>query len=184
MRAARKVFLEQGTHVPVSAVAKELGISAATIFVRMGTKKKLIAAALWPPDPPILEVLRAERLDDRGFVHQLTDVLLELTKFVSAEIPAAFALYAAGLRPTPDMDVSNTTPQRYRRALVRWMRHATRIGIVQCDPRMVTEVFLSALEARSMHNFLTSQAATDRETRAFVGELVATVLDGKIRHPE
>ena len=56
-RAARKVFLEQGTQVPVAVVAKELGVSPATLFSRMGTKNKLISAALWPPDPPVLKAL-------------------------------------------------------------------------------------------------------------------------------
>jgi AcrR family transcriptional regulator len=175
-RVARKVFLEQGTQVPVSVVAKELGVSPATLFLRMGTKSKLISAALWPPDPPVLKALEERTFDAGPLDQQLVEIMIAIARFVDAEIPATFTLYAAGLRPKPSDDFSDVTPRRLRRALTKWLRDAVTAGKVQCDPRMATEALIGTLEARTMHAFLGKRTLTERDTRSFVRSLVATVL--------
>jgi AcrR family transcriptional regulator len=176
VRAARKVFLAHGTQAPVSLVAKELGVSPATLFVRMGTKSKLISAALWPPDPAVLETLQSGRIGTEPVAAQLLAIVSELAVHAEAEIPATFTLYAAGLRAKPSDDFSDVTPARLRRALTRWLRDAVRAGIVECDPRMAAEVILGTLEARAMHAFLGKRAISARETREFARGLIATVL--------
>jgi hypothetical protein len=95
-------------------VARELGVSLAELFVRMGTKNKLITAALWPPDPPILETLRHAAPDEWPLDRQLVEIAMEIAPFVEAEIPATFTLYAAGLRPKSAADFSDATPRRLR----------------------------------------------------------------------
>jgi hypothetical protein len=37
---------------------------------------------------------------------------------------------------------------------------------------------IGTLEARAMHEFLARREITDRETRAFIRNMVATILDG------
>jgi AcrR family transcriptional regulator len=175
-RVARKVFLEQGTQVPVSVVAKELGVSPATLFLRMGTKSKLISAALWPPDPPVLKALEERTFEAGPLDRQLVEIMVAIARFVDAEIPATFTLYAAGLRPKPSDDFSDVTPRRLRRALTKWLRNAVTAGKVQCDPRMATEALIGTLEARTMHAFLGKRTLTERDTRSFVRSLVATIL--------
>ncbi len=176
VRVARRVFLEQGTRVPVSVVAKELGVSAATLFVRMGTKNKLISAAFWPPDPPVLKMLEERLPDDSPIDEQLIEILVAVAGFVDAEIPATFTLYAAGLRPKSADDFSDATPRRLRRALTKWLRDAVRSGRIERDPRVVAEALIGTLEARTLHAFLGKQALKERDTRRFVRSLVATVL--------
>lgn len=178
-RVARKVFLEQGVHVPVSVIAKELGVSPATLFVRMGTKARLISAALWPPDPDVLRELESRKLDDGPIDEQLVRIALGIAGFADVEIPATFTLYAAGLRPKPTDDFSDATPRRLRRALARWLRDAVRAGKADCDPRIATEILIGTLEARAMHAFLGKETFTERETRAFVRSLVAMALRAK-----
>ncbi len=178
-RVARKVFLEQGVQVPVSVVAKELGVSPATLFVRMGTKNKLISAALWPPDPPVLQELEGRQFDGGPLDAQLIRIADAIARFADAEIPATFTLYAAGLRPKPTDDFSDATPRRLRRALAKWLREAVRAGKVDCDPAIVTEALIGTIEARSMHAFLAKRAFTERDTRTFVRSLVAAVLGTK-----
>jgi AcrR family transcriptional regulator len=175
-RVARKVFLEQGTQVPVSVVAKELGVSPATLFLRMGTKRKLISAALWPPDPPVLKALEERAFDAGPLDKQLVEIMIAIARFVDAEIPATFTLYAAGLRPKPSDDFSDATPRRLRRALTKWLQGAVSAGKVECDPRMVTEALIGTLEALTLHAFLCKRKLTERDTRSFVRSLVATVL--------
>jgi AcrR family transcriptional regulator len=175
-RAARKVFLEHGTRAPVSWVARELGVSSATVFVRMGSKMGLINAALWPPDPPVLRQL------ERGFQggtpapQQLREIMTELVRYVDVEIPATFTLYAAGLRARPGEDFSDVTPARLRRALAKWLRQAVRAGQLACAPRTATELILGVLEARAMHAFLARREVPAREQAAFVRVLLKAVL--------
>lgn len=176
VRVARKVFLEHGTRVPVSVVAKELGVSSATLFQRMGTKNKLISAAFWPPDPPVLKALENRKFDGGPVDEQLVEIMIAIARFVDAEIPATFTLYAAGLRPKPSDDFSDVTPRRLRGALTKWLRDAMNAGKFEGTPRMVAEALIGTIEARTMHAFLGKRALTERETRSFIRSLVATVL--------
>ena len=178
-RAARKVFLEHGTRAPVAWVARELGVSSATVFVRMGSKMGLINAALWPPDPPVLE--RMLRGPDGGTpaAQQLRDIVADLARYVDAEIPATFTLYAAGLRAKPGEDFSDVSPARLRRALTAWLRQAVLAGTLVCAPRVAAELILGTLEARAMHAFLARRAVTGREQQAFIRGLLESVLGKK-----
>jgi AcrR family transcriptional regulator len=176
-RAARKVFLEHGTRAPVAWVARELGVSSATIFVRMGSKMGLINAALWPPDPPVLEQLQQGFQRGVPAAQQLREIIVALMRYVDIEIPATFTLYAAGLRAKPGEDFSDVTPARLRRAMTKWLRQAVRAGELHCAPRTATELILGVLEARAMHAFLARRAVPPREQAAFVRVLLASVLE-------
>jgi AcrR family transcriptional regulator len=176
VRAARRVFLAHGTRVPVATVARELGVSAATLFVRMGTKDRLIAAAFWPPDPQVLRTLEGGYTAERAFDEQLLDVVVQLAEFAGEEIPATFTLYAAGLRAKPGDDFSDVTPARLRRALADWLRGAAATGVAIRDPRMAAEVILGTLEARALHLFLGKRRRGARETREYARGLLETLL--------
>ena len=160
MRAARKIFLEHGTQVPVAAIAKELGVSPAAVFVRMGTKSKLISAALWPPDPAVLALLETGAIEAAQFERRLLDIVVDIAVYTESEIPATFTLYAAGLRAKPGDDFSDVTPARLRRALTKRLREAVDAAVIRCDPRIAAEVIIGTLEARAMHAFLGKRAKT------------------------
>jgi AcrR family transcriptional regulator len=175
-RAARKVFLEHGTRAPVAWVARELGVSSATIFVRMGSKMGLINAALWPPDPPVLETLERGFQRGLGAEQQLRDIVTDLAAYVGAEIPATFTLYAAGLRARPGEDFSDVTPARLRRALAKWLRQGVKAGELHCSPRIATELILGTLEARALHAFLARRPVSSREEATFIRVLLKNIL--------
>lgn len=183
MRAARKIFLEHGTQVPVAEIARELGISPAAIFVRMGTKSRLISAALWPPDPAVLGLLESGAFAAERFERDLVDAVVEIAEYAEAEIPATFTLYAAGLRAKPSDDFSDVTPARLRRALTKRLREAVAAGAISCDPRIAAEIIVGTLEARAMHAFLGKRATSARETREFVRRLLAAVIGARARRP-
>ena len=176
MRAARKIFLEHGTQVPVAAIAKELGVSPAAVFVRMGTKSKLISAALWPPDPAVLALLETGAIEAAQFERRLLDIVVDIAVYTESEIPATFTLYAAGLRAKPGDDFSDVTPARLRRALTKRLREAVDAAVIRCDPRIAAEVIIGTLEARAMHAFLGKRAKSARDTREFVRRLIATAI--------
>ncbi len=112
-------------------------------------------------------------------LEQLRDIVADLARYVDAEIPATFTLYAAGLRARPGEDFSDVSPARLRRALTRWLRQAVRAGQLACAPRTVAELILGTLEARAMHAFLARQAVPLREQQAFIRALLASVLGKK-----
>jgi hypothetical protein len=142
----------------------------------MGSKRRLISAALWPPDPTVLATL------ERGFEKtgstqaQVLRILAELASYVEAEIPATFTLYAAGLRAKPNEDFSDVTPARLRRGLAKWLREAVDAGEITCEPRIATELILGSLEARAMHAFIARRPHPPRATRAFLRGVARSVL--------
>ena len=142
----------------------------------MGSKIGLINAALWPPDPPVLEQLQQGFQRGVAAAQQLREIIVELMHYVDTEIPATFTLYAAGLRAKPGEDFSDVTPARLRRALARWLRQAVRAGELHCAPRTATELILGVLEARAMHAFLARRPLPPREQAAFIRVLLASVL--------
>jgi AcrR family transcriptional regulator len=178
IKAARKIFLEKGIQEPVNSVAKELAVSPATLFIRMGTKQRLIAAALWPPDPPILKTLQEGFRPTAPFEAQLNDVLWELAVYAKEEMPPTFTLYAAGCRDKVGNNLTEVPPRHLRRALAKWLTQAIRHGEVACDPRIVAELVIGTIEARAMHAFLARREFTDRETRTFIRKMVTTIMDG------
>ena len=84
-KAARKVFLEHGTRAPVAWVARELGVSPATLFVRMGSKGRLITAALWPPDPAVLETLEQTVDGGMSIERQFRAIVTEIARYVNGQ---------------------------------------------------------------------------------------------------
>lgn len=176
IEAARRMFLEHGASAPMAMVANELGVSSTALHLRMGSKKALILKALCPTDPPVLEQL-AEGPDDTAPVpKQLKEILLQLQTWTEAEIPATFTLYSIGTLPEPGDEIENSQPARLRRALTNWLRKAARSRRMSCPPRVATEILLGVLEARALHSFITRRPNPPRESRAFIGDLVATVF--------
>jgi AcrR family transcriptional regulator len=178
IKAARRIFLEKGIQEPVNTVARELAVSPATLFIRMGTKQRLINAALWPPDPPVLKTLQDGFHPTAPFEVQLTQIIWELAVYAKEEMPPTFTLYAAGCRDKVGNNLAEVPPRHLRRALAKWFTQAIRCGEVSCDPRTLAELVIGTVEARAMHAFLARSEHSDRETRAFIRKMVATIMDG------
>jgi len=174
--AARKVFLERGTQAPVTEVAKELGVSAATLFNRMGSKENLIVRALWPPDPPVLEALDAGVRPDVPIASQLLEIVAAIAAYVAEEIPATFTLYAAGARPNPS-EQQEVTPFRLRRRLAKFLAQAAAAGAIRCDkPEVAADTIIGTMEARHLHAFLARRTISPRKSRYFARDLLRTVF--------
>lgn len=157
--AAREVFLARGPSAPVSAVAARLGVSAAALLQRAGSKEALLAAALGaPPELPPLPAT--------GDLAALVAVLTAWTRTLRQALPALAALRASGV----PVDVTDPPPARLRRALAGWIgaHQATRA------PASVAEGLLGALEARCLNDWIAGAPPADDDT--FVAALVAGLL--------
>ena len=58
LAAAKKVFLKHGPNVPVSVIARQLGVTAGALFYHFASKEELLLAALDPGVPPALAIFR------------------------------------------------------------------------------------------------------------------------------
>jgi AcrR family transcriptional regulator len=150
LEAARRCFLTHGVHLPVQAIAEEIGVSHAAIFSRYGTKEALLIAALGPPKVLPFTAALADGPDARPIPVQLGEIGRQLVDYFE-RIGAGWALLqAAGIgldkvfqgrkRPTP-LDAYDQ--------LHAWLRRARRRRLLgPCDVDVVTWTFLGALHHR------------------------------------
>ena len=174
--AARRLFLAHGAQTTVAQVAGELGVSSTALHLRMGSKRALLLKALCPSDPPVLAELSAPIDAGADVKKRLRAILAELQTWTEAEIPATFTLYSIGMRPEPGEEIDNSQPLRLRRALADWLRRAARFERLAASPRVAAEILLGTLEAGALHKFISGEAGSEREQRAFLRDLVAVVF--------
>jgi AcrR family transcriptional regulator len=174
--AARKVFLKDGFKAPVSAVAKELGVTPAALFHRVKSKELLFIHALWPKDPPELKILEGRPAAGRRVQEQLIEILFSLTAYLSHAVPAIFHLHSGGV-PVGRKHERSPPLLRLHFALAKWLRYAAsrkriRIG----NATVAAEALLGALETRYLRGYLLGETFTPAANRAFVRALVAEII--------
>lgn len=176
--AARNVILEHGPSVSAKRIAEELGVSAAALFKRVGTKHELIRRALVGADVPQF-VLNLERgPDDRPVREQMLERAREIDAFFVKAMPAMSMLKAAGFCPAEVFqDQPVPAPIRTVRALRAWFDTLREQGRVRFDNAEATAVaFLGALQARhAVRSFLPSYPSGGSN---YLESLVDTMLQG------
>lgn len=148
--AAREVILAHGPSVSAKRIAEELGVSAAALFKRVGTKDELIRRALVGVDVPAF-VLSLERgPDDRPVRTQLLERAREIDSFFIQAMPAIAMLKAAGFCPAEVFaDQEVPPPVRALRALSAWFHTLAEQGRLRCaDTHALAVAFLGSLQAR------------------------------------
>lgn len=176
--AAREVILAHGPAVSAKRIAEELGVSAAALFKRVGTKHELIRRALVGVNVPDF-VLHLERgPDDRPVHEQLLERAEEIDAFFVKAMPAIAMLKAGGFCPSEvfaDMDVP--PPIRALRALTSWfetLRTQGRVTITNSET--IAMAFLGALQApHAVRSFLPSYPDGGP---SYLSSLVQTTLHG------
>lgn len=177
LTTARKVFLREGVHAPVSAVAKELGVSVATLFFRTKTKDELLLRALTPPRPPALQMLQQLPTAGEDSYGRLMDILLNLNAYFSEVAPSAFLLSTAGFRP-PKRLKPDDPPRALRSSLGRWLRRAGALGNIQVrSPRVVAELLISTLEARHLKAYSMGRKYSSAQDRAFLKSALKFLIE-------
>jgi AcrR family transcriptional regulator len=174
---AHKVFLKEGPNAPVSLVAKRLGVTAAALFHRVGSKEKLLEMAMVPEEPPALERFRTGFQPDRPADVQLVEELFGLVKYITAVIPAGFCMKTGGVELSPQNSGIRNSPLALRQALAGWLSQAQAQGKARPgDPEIMAETLVGTLEARYTLAYLLRKKYSRDESRAFVEGLVKDVL--------
>lgn len=179
--AAREVFVRVGPNAPVSAVAKELGVTHAALFRRVGSKERLLLSALQPESPRAIEWLR-EAPPDEGIHARLVDILLDLMAFLQRVVPNLVVLRGSGRsledlprRPGPP------PPVALRSALATWLDAAISRGSLHeaLGTEVLADALLGAMEARCFNGYLGGRDFTPGDDAKYIKELVAGLVPSK-----
>lgn len=176
--AARQVILAHGPSVSAKRIADELGVSAAALFKRVGTKQELIRRALVGVGMPgfILELERGP--DDRPVREQLLERAQQIDGFFAKAMPAISMLKAGGICPSDVFkEMDEPPPIRAVRALRSWFEALRSQGRVTFeDSEAIALAFLGSLQARhAVRSFLPSYPTGGEH---YLEVLVDTTLHG------
>ena len=176
--AARDVILAHGPSVSAKRIAEALGVSAAALFKRVGTKHELIRRALVGANIPDF-VLNLERgPDDRPVHEQLLERAVEIDTFFTKAMPAIAMLKAGGFCPSEVFsDLEVPPPIRALRAMTSWfetLRTQGRVTITNAEA--IAMAFMGALQApHAVRSFLPSYPDGGL---SYLSTLVETTLHG------
>lgn len=179
LEAARLCFLRRGVHIPVQAIAEEIGVTHAAIFSRFGTKEALLIAALGPPKVLPFAATLASGPDARPLPVQLGEIGRQLVEYFERIGVGWALLQAAGIgldkvfrgreRPTP-LDAYDQ--------LHAWLRRARRRRLLgPCDVDVLTWTLLGALHHRVFRSTPPNEGVR-RTNGADVDRLIATLWRG------
>ncbi len=176
--AAREVILAHGPSVSAKRIAEALGVSAAALFKRVGTKHELIRRALVGVNVPDFVAHLQEGPDDRPVHEQLLERAQEIDAFFTKAMPAIAMLKAGGFCPSEvfsDMEVP--PPILALRAMTSWfetLRTQGRVTITNSET--IAMAFLGALQApHAVRSFLPSYP---NGGASYLSTLVETTLHG------
>lgn len=183
VRAARDTFIRLGPATAVNEIAERLGVSAAALFQRAGSKAQLMLMALSPGQPPALQNLAAPPSPERPIVAQLQGHLTELMTFFQSVIPALIVLRAAGLFPGQrrgrgkGRGEAPPAPVALRGLLARWLAEGAAQGRIQVkDPQACAEALLGAMEARCFNAHVGGADYVIGSDAEFLAALIAGLL--------
>lgn len=171
--AAREVFLDHGPRAPVALVAKKLGVSAATLFQRAGSKQELMLMALRQAGTSPLTELERGLPDGVELRQQLARVLLQLNDYLGGLISGSLTLRAARI----EADLPEPRPSTVRRLLADWLAAASAKGALSVvDPKTTADVLLGTLESRHIHAYMQQVQYSTRQHRDYIRAMIDVVL--------
>jgi len=189
LKAAREAFLRDGPKTAVTEIAERLGVSAAALFQRVGSKAQLMLLSLLPGMPSALTAFAAKPVRERPVSVQLEEHLAELMAFLKAVVPSLIVLRAAKLFPPPhkparrgeDRGPEVPAPLALRDALGSWLLAARNDGRIDVkDPQVCAEALLGAMEARCFN----AHVGGDSYVRGGDAEFVKALVSGLVTDNE
>ena len=153
IEGARRCFMEHGPSVSLTAIGETIGVSAAAIIQRMGSKEELIRASLiskeW--DPPWLIELK-QGPEEGPMKPQLSRLLRSAFAMLTDFLPSIVALRLSGF----DLVGANEPgpPELFRMALADWIRRASeRGGFRVASPEAASQLLVGAIQSHAFVNW-------------------------------
>lgn len=188
LKAAREAFLRNGPKTAVTEVAERLGVSAAALFQRVGSKAQLMLLSLLPGVPGALTAFAQKPGRDTPVSIQLEQHLVELMAFLKSVVPSMIVLRAAKLFPPPTTRAGARgvgqagrpnvpAPIALRKALAAWLLVARTDGRIDVkDPEICAEALLGAMEARCFNAHVGGDDYVRGSDAEFLTRLIAGLL--------
>lgn len=173
---ARELILEHGPSIPAQRIADALGVSAAALFKRVGTKHELVRRALIGSDRPDICDVLPRAPDERPIRVQLLEIATQIDDFLAELIPTMTMLKAGGICSEEVFEGEDVPPPiRTVRALQAWLETSREQGRVAfADSEPIAVAFLGAIQAR--HSIRAFLAAYPDGGPNYIEVLVDTLL--------
>lgn len=132
LKIARDVFTKNGPQSSVEDIAKLVGISQPALFKRFGTKQNLLIEALKVPTHLPWENKALSDIDNRSFVEQYTELVLEVRTWFAKLQPLLSAIKFSGI-PTKDImkDHTEPIPVRSARLVSDWLKRCNDKNLIR-----------------------------------------------------
>lgn len=154
LQAARECFIKHGPAVATGVIARELGVSQATLFNRFHTKRELMFAALKPSsDNRFFEILDSPP-DDRPVKEQLVEIGHEAFSYFTETDPRLAVLSAAGMTDEQLRECYTESPTvMSRRRLSNWLEIAKQNRRVRdVDTKSFATAYIGAVRCGASEN--------------------------------
>ena len=150
LEVARRCFLADGPGVSTAKIAGELGVSAAALFRRVGSKAELMRRALGVPTCPDWVTDLEAGPTQAPVREQLLELATRVDDFFRRRLPALAIYRAAGIHPSDIYaEMKDPPPIRAVRGLIAWLQTLIDQGrAATVDPEAIAVAFLSSLQSR------------------------------------
>lgn len=176
--AARRLIRTRGPHVPVEAIAAEVGVSQQAVLKRFGSRDQLLIATLRPPPTPAFFAALEQGPDRRPFVEQLTEISAAVAALIVSQAQdfAALRWSSASIRDVLVPPDAPPAPLAAIRRVSAWLQRCAERGLIRhdIDAEATALALIGALQARSLFDHLFDQPPIDADHDSYVAVVVDT----------
>jgi AcrR family transcriptional regulator len=185
LKAARQVFLEQGSGASTLDIADRAGISEASIFKRFGTKQALFLAAIGLSEPPQWAKDISTQVPTAEVKAELIEICNEIFAFYQEVLPRVLMMMAPRQLP-PSAPNFLPPPVRDSQLLAGFLEQAIAKKFLRpCDARTVAQMLIGAINNYAItHAMMTKRpSAAQRSSKLlepslFIENLIETLWSG------
>jgi AcrR family transcriptional regulator len=159
-------------------VAKELGVSAAALFHRFGSKRALLIAALKPRRFPMFERMQEGFATDASLEAQLLEIAEAFGRFAKELHPCMGMARAAGITPEEVFaSYDMPPPLRGMQAFCAFLQQAQDAGAIRPGPVLpMALAFVGGIQGPVFLSFHLGQEVIDMDT--YRPQMVANFCKG------
>ncbi len=176
--AARRLIRTRGPHVPVEAIAAEVGVSQQAVLKRFGSRDQLLIQTLRPPPTPAFFAALQEGPDQRPFVEQLADISVAVASLIATQAQdfAALRWSSASIKDVLVPPDAPPAPLAAVQQVSSWLQRCADRGLIRhdVDVEATALALIGALQVRSLFDHLFDQPPIDADHHSYVAVVVDT----------
>lgn len=182
LATARRCFIAQGASLSAAEIASVIGVSHTTLFNRFGSKRRLMLAALGPPDATRWIERLAAGPDERPIRAQLVELGQSMAAYFQDLHAGLSALQAAGIPPEEAFAGNGSEASRPAaafQALTGWLGAAIEQGrLGECEVPTLAATILGALQNRAFSAQVCNDVITPEDDDTYVARFFELLWSG------